>query len=459
MPEAILPQQSEQIETLLMVNSSGSYSDRDLLSKDQVRGLSEEQLGRFWKEVYGAVAKEVRNNPILQLALEIQDPGGEVSSDLHVPHDLKRILTLLTKDNPIDGLPSSAIVKMHPGLGVWIMEVIRKAVADLMSSLDIEPETGSNTSGGRQSSQTPDALRLHGDVSMFPTSEEVIGLDAQRHTLLVELHKIIDPSLIKTSSSHVLFVGNPGTGKTVLVKSTIREMHEVHGSDITSAEIVISHAYGKYRGMVDKSLKAMFDYIENLKKPFVGFLEELDMNAPNRSVDKDPENHDSEVLGHIIRWMDRIKDLKLPILLIGNTNRPDNIDKALLRPGRFTKQEIFRNPKREALIAMFKQKARVTLGERFTASDALVEDLLDFHSGNERKEADNGASNRHWTGATVQAFVDALDDDHVLQTKVLNRPSRPIDDSVLREVHDTQFGLEGKYSPMRSSAASDRDQF
>ena len=183
------------------------------------------------------------------------------------------------------------------------------------------------------------------------------------------------------------------------------------------------------------------------------------MNAPSRSTEKEADNHDSEVLGHIIRWMDRIKDLKLPILLVGNTNRPDNIDRALLRPGRFTKQEIFRNPKREALIAMFKQKAKATLGEKFTASDALVEDLLDFHSGNERIEVDDGASRRHWTGATVQAFVDALDDDHVLQTKVLNRKPRTIDDRVLREVHDTQFGLGGQYRPMRNNAASTDDQF
>ncbi len=135
----------------------------------------------------------------------------------------------------------------------------------------------------------------------------------------------------------VLLYGPPGTGKTLLAKALANEL-DAHFKVVNGPEIV-----SKYYGESEKQLREIFEEAEK-NAPAIIFLDELDSIAPNR--DEVSGEAERRVVAQLLTLMDGLKG-RGNVVVIGATNRPNSIDPALRRPGRFDREIAINPPSKE----------------------------------------------------------------------------------------------------------------
>ena len=162
--------------------------------------------------------------------------------------------------------------------------------------------------------------------------EDVGGLDASREKLRegIEL-PLKHPEAFKRlgirPAKGFLLYGPPGTGKTLLAKATAREAQanfiSVKSSDLLS----------KWYGESEQQIARLFARARQVA-PTVIFIDELDSLVPARGAGMGEPQVTERVVNTILAEMDGLEELN-NVVVIGATNRPNLIDPALLRPGRF----------------------------------------------------------------------------------------------------------------------------
>ncbi|MBY8979027.1 MAG: AAA family ATPase, partial [Candidatus Lokiarchaeota archaeon] len=165
------------------------------------------------------------------------------------------------------------------------------------------------------------------------TYEEVGGLDReiQRVREMVEL-PLRHPSIFKhlgiDPPKGVLLRGPPGCGKTLLAKAVANES-EAYFISINGPEIM-----SKFYGESEKKLRKLFIEAEE-KSPSIIFIDEIDAIAPKReTVTGEVERR---VVAQLLALMDGLHS-RGRVIVIGATNRPNSLDPALRRPGRFDRE-------------------------------------------------------------------------------------------------------------------------
>ena len=125
----------------------------------------------------------------------------------------------------------------------------------------------------------------------------------------------------------VLLYGPPGTGKTMLAKAVATES-EANFISVKGPEFL-----SKWVGESEKAVRETFRKARTAA-PCIIFLDEIDSIAPRRGVSE--SNVTERVVNQLLTSLDGLED-RFEVIVIGATNRPDIIDPALLRPGRFDK--------------------------------------------------------------------------------------------------------------------------
>lgn len=126
----------------------------------------------------------------------------------------------------------------------------------------------------------------------------------------------------------LLLFGPPGTGKTLIAKA-VATTSESNFINIKGPELL-----SKWVGESEKGVREVFRKARQAA-PCVVFFDEIDSIAPRRSTGPGTDSHVTErMVSQLLTEIDGLEDLK-GVTIIGATNRPDIIDEALLRPGRF----------------------------------------------------------------------------------------------------------------------------
>jgi len=134
----------------------------------------------------------------------------------------------------------------------------------------------------------------------------------------------------------VLLTGPPGTGKTLLAKAVATE------TDAKFISIAGPEIMSKYHGGSEENLRAKFEEAQK-NAPAIIFIDEIDAIAPKRGESSDQA--EKRVVAQLLTLMDGLKS-RGQVVVMAATNRPDDLDEALRRPGRFDR-ELRINPPTE----------------------------------------------------------------------------------------------------------------
>ena len=171
--------------------------------------------------------------------------------------------------------------------------------------------------------------------------KDVGGLNDVKQKLIEAVEwPIVHPEIFKkhgiTPPHGILLYGPPGTGKTLLAKAVATES-EANFIAIRGPELL-----SKWVGESEKAVREVFRKAKQAS-PSIIFLDELDAIAPRRGVFSGGSHVTESVVNQILSLMDGLENLR-DVVVLGASNRPDMIDPALLRPGRFDRLLLVRTP-------------------------------------------------------------------------------------------------------------------
>ncbi|MHA1707703.1 MAG: CDC48 family AAA ATPase [Candidatus Heimdallarchaeaceae archaeon] len=168
----------------------------------------------------------------------------------------------------------------------------------------------------------------------------------------------------------ILLYGPPGCGKTLLAKAVATES-EANFISVKGPEIL-----SKWVGESEKAIREVFRKAR-LAAPSIIFFDEIDSLTPLRGASSD-SNVTERVISQLLTELDGLVELK-DIVVIAATNRPDIVDPALLRPGRFDRLIYVHPPDKKGRLEIFKVYTKkmplgddVSLKELATATEGFV---------------------------------------------------------------------------------------
>ena len=166
--------------------------------------------------------------------------------------------------------------------------------------------------------------------------QDIGGLENAKQEILDIIQSPLQTPNLKTRSG-ILLYGPPGCGKTLLAKAVATEC-QLNFMSVKGPELI-----NMYVGESERNVRLVFERARQCK-PCVIFFDELDALAPNRGVSGDSGGVMDRVVSQMLAELDDISNVNEDsqgsnsnkgVYVIGATNRPDLIDPALLRPGRF----------------------------------------------------------------------------------------------------------------------------
>jgi len=202
------------------------------------------------------------------------------------------------------------------------------------------PGTGSSSTREQNEDSTTEAdlrfIRSPPDVDFG----DVAGMGDLKQRLRQD---IIEPfcgdsvameALDVTAETGILLHGPPGTGKTHIAKCLAGEL------DINYAEIDVGDLESKFLGEGVENIKRLFEEARD-QQPAVVFIDELDAIAADRDSTSGMHEDKKRMVNQLLQEVSSTNDADDDVLVLAATNRPDSIDDAMLRSGRFgTKIEI-----------------------------------------------------------------------------------------------------------------------
>jgi len=201
--------------------------------------------------------------------------------------------------------------------------------------------------------QLPESMKMEERAMSTVSYEDVGGIKEIIHKVreMIELplrHPELFERLGIEAPKGVLLFGPPGTGKTLLAKAVASES----GANFIS--ISGPEVFSKWYGQTEENLRKIFDEAEK-NAPSIIFIDEIDAVAPKREeVTGEVERR---TVSQLLTLMDGLKK-RGKVIVIAATNRPNSVDPALRRAGRFDREIEFPVPDREGRLEILKIHTR-----------------------------------------------------------------------------------------------------
>ncbi len=317
--------------------------------------FSEQRLAETpvsYSEFLAMVADERVDEVVIQgQELTVKDTQGD-RFKVYAPDDPDLIATLRSKGVHIGAKPPaespwymSVLVSWFPMLiliGVWIF---------FMRQMQ--------SGGGKAMSFGKSRARLNSDQSAKVTFEDVAGIDEAKEELGEIVDFLRDPKKFTRLGGRipkgVLLMGPPGTGKTLLARAIAGEagvpFFTISGSDFV--EMFVGVGASRVRDLFVQGKK---------NAPCIIFIDEIDAVGRHRGAGLGGGHDEREqTLNQLLVEMDGFESNE-GVILISATNRPDVLDPALLRPGRFDRQVVVSLPDikgREKILRVHMKKTPI----------------------------------------------------------------------------------------------------
>jgi cell division protease FtsH len=255
------------------------------------------------------------------------------------------------------------------------------------------------------------------------TFDDVAGIDEARGELMEVVDFLKNPDRYRRLGGKipkgVLIVGAPGTGKTLLAKAVAGEagvpFFSLSGSDFV--EMFVGVGAARVRDLFAQAQE---------KAPSIIFIDELDALGKARGVSPIVGGHDEreQTLNQLLAELDGF-DTQKGVMILGATNRPEILDPALLRPGRFDRQVVLDRPDlrgREKILKLHAREATLAPGLDLSLVAARTPGFVGADLANLVNEAALHAAR------DGKEAVDAVDFDEAIDRVVggLERRSRVI---------------------------------
>ncbi len=279
------------------------------------------------------------------------------------------------------------------------------------------------------------------------TFDDVAGLDEEKEELIEIVDFLKKPEKFIEMGAKipkgVLLYGKPGTGKTLIAKAIAGE------AGVPFISMSGSEFIEMFAGLGASRVRKLFEKARKMA-PCIVFIDEIDAIGARRSGNSGAESENNQTLNQLLVEMDGFSSEET-IIVLAATNRPEMLDKALLRPGRFDRQVTIPTPDlkgREAILAIHSKDKK--LSENVTLK-GIAEDTSGF-TGAELANILNEAAiiatrNKH----TVIEQED-LDEAVKKVTVGLEKHSRVISDKdkKLTAYHEAGHAIVSKFLPTQT---------
>ncbi|HTI01988.1 MAG TPA: ATP-dependent zinc metalloprotease FtsH [Acidisoma sp.] len=288
---------------------------------------------------YSEFLGQVKQGNVKDVVIQDRNISGDLKDgrafETYTPNDPSLVQTLTAKNVEIVAKPADSdsnpllhyLLSWFPMLlfvGVWIF-FLRQM----------------QSGGGRAMGFGKSRARLLTEKQGRVTFEDVAGIEEAKTELNEVVEFLKDPQKFQRLGGKipkgVLLVGPPGTGKTLLARAIAGEANvpffTISGSDFV--EMFVGVGASRVRDMFEQGKK---------NAPCIIFIDEIDAVGRHRGAGLGGGNDEREqTLNQLLVEMDGFESNE-GVILIAATNRPDVLDAALLRPGRFDRQVVVPNP-------------------------------------------------------------------------------------------------------------------
>ena len=356
--------------TSLLYSSAGSSTTEaityskflDLVEKDQVKSVVFDGDQINIKLVDGAKVGSDSQTASIQAQLYKESTGQDLTITYYTAYisDADLLPLLKEHDVEIDGEISDSTAVIIYNVLSFVIPIVLLWI--LMSFL--MKRMGGGAMGVGKSN-----AKVYVEKSTGVTFKDVAGQDEAKESLQEVVDFLHNPQKYTSIGAKLpkgaLLVGPPGTGKTLLAKAVAGEagvpFFSLAGSDFV--EMFVGVGASRVRDLFKEAQKAA---------PCIIFIDEIDAIGKSRDSRYGGGNDEREqTLNQLLAEMDGF-DTSKGLLILAATNRPEVLDKALLRPGRFDRRIIVDRPDQKGRLETLKVHAKDVAMDETVDLDALA---------------------------------------------------------------------------------------
>lgn len=211
--------------------------------------------------------------------------------------------------------------------------------------------------------------------------DDVAGLDEEKEEMIEIVDFLKKPEKFKKMGARVpkgvLLYGKPGTGKTLIAKAIAGE------ADVPFISMSGSEFIEMFAGLGASRVRKLFEKARKLA-PCIVFIDEIDAIGSRRTSNSGAETENNQTLNQLLVEMDGFSSEET-IIVLAATNRPEMLDKALLRPGRFDRQITIPVPDLKGRLEILKIHVR----DKKISDDVNLESIAEDTAGFTGAELEN----------------------------------------------------------------------